>query len=278
MARKLFCEINPFCYQLSWKKEILKRHVQDLLSNETISKNRKEKELPNIVKGHSSILIRKLHGVDITLQQNKVTNIQLACEKISGIVIRPGETFSYWETVKKPTKHNGYKDGLVILKGGIASGTGGGLCQMANMIHWLVLNSPLTVTELHHHSDALFPDERRRVPFGTGTSVSYNNVDYRFKNTTDQAVQIIVWCENGELCGELRSETPFPYRYKIVEENHHFRKEGEKYYRISQVYRIVIDRASGEEIRKELILDNHSEVMYDYSLIPKEQIRSEVNV
>ncbi|MBQ4556024.1 MAG: VanW family protein [Clostridia bacterium] len=278
MARKLFCELHPICYEISWKKEILKRHIEDFFSSEKISKNHKEKELPNIVKGHSSILIRKLHGVDIVLQQNKVTNIELACEKISGIVIRPGETFSYWETVKRPTVRNGYKDGLVILKGGISSGIGGGLCQMANMIHWLVLNSPLTVTELHHHSDALFPDERRRVPFGTGTSVSYNNVDYRFKNTTDQAVQLIVWCENGELCGELRSEKPFPYRYKIVEENHHFRKEGEKYYRISQVYRIVIDRESGEEIRKELILDNHSEVMYDYSLIPQEQIRSETNV
>ena len=143
------------------------------------------------------------------------------------------------------------------------------------MIHWLVLNSPLEVTELHHHTDALFPDERRRVPFGTGTSVSFNYIDYRFRNPTEQCVQILVWCENGELCGELRSERAFPHRYKLIEENHHFRKEGEKYFRISQVYRLVIDRASGEEVRKELILDNHSEVMYDYSLIPEEQIRND---
>ena len=51
-------------------------------------------------------------------------------------------------------------------------GVGGGLCQMANMIHWLILHTPLEVTELHHHSDALFPDVKRRVPFGTGTSIS----------------------------------------------------------------------------------------------------------
>ena len=146
---------------------------------------------------------------------------------------------------------------------------------MANMIHWLILNSPLEVVELHHHSDALFPDERRKVPFGTGTSVFYNNIDYRFKNNTDQDVQILVWVENGELCGELRSERPFPCRYKIVEENHHFKKEGKEYYRISQVYRIVIDRLTNKELYKELILDNHSEVMYDYSLIPKEQIRND---
>ena len=45
--------------------------------------------------------------------------------------------------------------------------------------------------------------------------------------------------------------------------------------RISQVYRIVIDRLTNEKLCKELILDNHSEVMYDYSLIPKEQIRND---
>ena len=111
------------------------------------------------------------------------------------------------------------------------------------------------------------------MPFGTGTSVVYNNLDYRFKNTTDSAVQLAVWIENGELCGELRSETAFPYRYRITEEDHHFKKEGQDFYRISKVYRTVIERSTGEEIRKELILDNHSKVMYDHSLIPTEQIR-----
>jgi len=90
-------------------------------------------------------------------------------------------------------------------------------------------------------------------------------------------VQILVWCENGELCGELRSERPFPYRYKLVEENHHFRRENGKFYRISQVYRLVIARDSGETTAKELILDNHSAVLYDYDLIPKEQIREYEN-
>ncbi|MBQ9987714.1 MAG: VanW family protein, partial [Erysipelotrichales bacterium] len=262
MARKLFCEISPTCYKISVYKEILKRNLKDVLGKEKIARNANSTcELENIVKSHSSVLVRKLHGVDITLQENKVTNIQLACNKINGIVIAPGETFSFWNTVGRTSKKDGYKPGLVISSKGLSSGYGGGLCQMANMIHYLVLNSPLTVTELHHHSDALFPDERRRVPFGTGTSVCYNYIDYRFKNTTDQNVQILVWCENGELCGELRSEKPYPYRYKLVEENHHFRKEGEQYYRVSQVYRIVIDRDSNTEVAKELLLDNHSLVM-----------------
>lgn len=276
LARKLFCDINPTCYKISVKKETLLRNVKDFLSREKIAKEKSEELLPNVVKSHSSILVRKLEGVDIRLQENKVTNIRLAAEKINGIIIKPGETFSFWKTVGKTTEKEGYVEGLVIKRGGkLGADIGGGLCQMANMIHWLVLNSPLEVTELHHHSDALFPDERRRVPFGTGTSVLNNYVDYRFKNTTDQNVQIAVWIENGELCGELRSEKAYPFRYKLVEENHRFRKENGKFYRISKVYRIVIKRENNAEIKKELILDNHSLVMYDYSLIPSEQIRDD---
>ena len=275
MGRKLFCDINPTTYKISLEKEIFKRNVKDLFSEEKIAMQHSKEVLPNIVKSHSSILIRKLNGVDLRLQENKVTNIMLACNKVNGLIIHPGETFSFWKTVGKATQKKGYKEGLVISSKGLTSGYGGGLCQMANMIHWLVLNSPLEVTELHHHSDALFPDERRRVPFGTGTSVSYNNIDYRFRNNTDQDVQILVWIEDGELLGELRSEREFPYRYKLIEENHHFKKEGDKYYRISQVYRLVIDRATNEVLNKELILDNHSAVLYDYSLIPEDQIRND---
>ncbi len=277
MARKLFCEMNPVFYEISRKKEITKRKIKNVFGKEKIAKKHLDIELPNIVKSHSSILLRKLHGVDMQLQENKITNIELACKKVNKLVIHPGETFSYWKTIGEPTKRKGYKKGLVISKKGMKSGYGGGLCQMGNMIHWLVLNSPLEVTELHHHSDALFPDDRRRVPFGTGTSVCYNYIDYRFKNNTDQDVQLLTWCENGELCGELRSKKEFPFRYKLVEENNHFKKEKDKYYRISQVYRLVIDRKTNKEIKKELILDNHSLVMYDYNLIPKDQIRDDTD-
>ncbi len=276
MGRKLFCDINPTCYKISVKKETARRNIKDFFSSEKFAREKRAELLPNIVKSHSSILIRNLEGVDMRLQENKVTNIRLAAEKINGIIIKPGETFSLWKTIGKTTEKEGYKEGLVIRRGGkLGSDIAGGLCQMANMIHWLVLNSPLTVTELHHHSDALFPDDRRRVPFGTGTSVVNNYVDYRFKNNTEQTVQICVWIDSGELCGELRSEKPFPCRYRLVEEDHHFRREGEKYYRISKVYRLVIEKESGAQIRRELILDNHSLVMYDHNLIPQDQIRDD---
>ena len=276
MGRKLFCDISPACYKISVWKCCRIREIKDFFSREKFAAQKSSDLLPNVVKGHSSVLVRRLEGVDMRLQENKVTNIALAAAKINGIIVRPGETFSFWRTVGKTAEKQGYKEGLVIHRGGkLGSGIGGGLCQMANMVHWLVLNSPLTVTELHHHSDALFPDERRRVPFGTGTSVLNNYIDYRFKNTTDQTVQLVTWIEDGELCGELRSEHQYPCRYKLYEEDNRFVEENGKWYRLSKVWRSVIDRATGEELRRELILDNHSLVMYDPLLIPPEQISKE---
>ena len=275
MGRKLFCELSPTTYKISIEKERFKRNIKNKMDKAILAKTYQKEELPNIVKSHTSIILRKLHNVDMKLQENKKTNLELASKKINGLIIHPGEIFSFWYIVGQATKEKGYKDGLVISKTGFTKDIGGGLCQLANMIHYLVLNSPLEVVELHHHSDALFPDDRRRVPFGTGTSIFYNYLDYRFRNNTDQNIQLLLWVDNDILCGELRSEKEFPNRYKLEEENHHCKKENNKYYRISQVYRITIDRKTNKEINKELILDNHSEVMYDYSLIPESEIRNE---
>lgn len=138
------------------------------------------------------------------------------------------------------------------------------MCNLSNTIHLLILHSPLTVIEFHKHSDALSPDEGKRIPFSSGTSVNYNYQDYRFKNNTDQDVQLLVWCENNKLYAELRSEKVFPWSYELIEENHHFKKEKDKFYRNSKIYRNVYDVKTGDLLRKEFILDNHSEVMYDY--------------
>ena len=106
------------------------------------------------------------------------------------------------------------------------------------------------------------------MPFSSGTSVFYNNGDYRFKNETDQTFQLLLWCDEDNLYAELRCERPLPCRYRIVEEGHHFQKEGGKYYRVSKIYKETLDAQTRQLLHRELVLDNHSEVMYDPALIP----------
>lgn len=271
--KKNFSDMNPLFWQISTYKGILTRNTKDIFSKEEFAKSKEDEKLPNIVYEYSSTMIKKGKGIDPETQINKAVNIRLASSKINGIIIKPGETFSFWRTVGTVNKRKGYKEGRVIRQNKLIKGTGGGLCNLANTINNLILHSPLEITEFHKHSDALASDIGHRVPMANGTSVSYNYIDYRFKNNTDQNVQILLWCDDEKLYGELRSEQDFPCRYELVEENHHFKKEDDKYYRVSKIYRNTIEKESEDIIDKELIWDNHSLVMFDYDLIPKEQVK-----
>ena len=268
----LFCELHPVCYKISAEKEVLKRHLAD--RGRQFAQKTSSQQLSNVISCNQSHLIKTGRGIDPVLQYNKAENIAIAAATINQIVIEPGEEFSFWKRVGRITKRKGYKDGRVILGGEIKPGRGGGLCNLANSLNLLILHSPLELTELHTHSDALAPDKGARVPFATGTSVAYNMQDLRFTNTTNQSFQLCVWCDEHLLYAELRSEEPIDTIHRLEEEDHHFRKEGEDYYRVSKIYRETLSKDSGELLARELILDNHSKVMYDHDLIPVDQIRS----
>lgn len=262
-------------YEISLKKEIIKRHIRNILSGEHFSKKRSLQSMPAVIASYSGEMIKKGPGIDLQLQLNKAKNIELACSKIDGLVIEPGESFSFWHYVGKTFRGNGFSEGRVIVNGKLISGTGGGLCNLANTLNLLVMHSPLTITEIHHHSDALAPDpDNKYTPYGAGTSVNYNFIDYRFRNDTDQPVQLRTWCDGSILKAELRSVKEYPYNYHIVGEDHHFHKEENgKFYRKSKIYRETIDKATNKVINRELKWNNRSEVMFDYSLIPQELIK-----
>lgn len=271
--KKPLSERYPIFYSMAVKKETVKRHIKNYKSNIKFATYKQDKALPNVVHQYSSYLIKEGKDIDPTLQYNKSFNIGLSASKINKVIIRPGETFSFWNLVGKIDKKRGYRDGRVIINNKVQAGLGGGLCNLANTLNLLIMHSPLEVTELHTHSDALSPDHGKRVPFGTGTSISYNYVDYRFENTTNQNVQILIWVENNYLNAELRSEKPFDYKYELSEENHHFTKINGKFYRKSKVYKNTVNPSDNKIIDTQLVYDNKSKVMFDYDLIPKELIK-----
>lgn len=273
--RTLFCDRNPVFYAISQQKGIWLRRLRDLVSRNRWTRQRRDELLPCEIWGCENGLIKTGPGIDPALQRNKAVNIDLACRRLDGLLIRPGETFSFWRTVGRTSRRKGYRDGRVIQGGRLVAGTGGGLCNLGNSLYLLFLHSPLTVTEVHYHSDALAPDHGKRVPFAAGTSVCYNYIDLRVKNETDADYQLHLWCENDRLYARLLSRTPAPYAYELTEEDHHFSKEGEDYYRISKIYRLTRDRDTGAVVDKTLIRDNHSLVMFDPALIDPALLRTE---
>lgn len=271
MSRKLFCELSPFTYRLSAEKEILKRKLSDMLGKSRFVNSRAEEPLPVLVYRHNSLIRRRLGNVDMQLQENKAVNLALAVSRINGALIRPGETFSVWKLVGRTTRRKGYKEGLTIKRGQPSQGIGGGLCQLSNLIHWMVLHSGLTITEHHHHDGLdLFPDCGRQIPFGTGTSISYNYLDYRFKNETDNTYQLRLWVDGEYLRGELLSDAPQPHSFHIHAENEFFSREDGIVFRNGQVFRDVVDPVTGNRLESQLIRTNHARVMYD---CPPELIR-----
>ena len=264
MKRKLFCEISPLTYRLSMEKEILKRHIWDFLRRNRFAKERTETSLPILVYRHNSLIRRRLGNVDMQLQENKATNLTLAVAHIDGLLIHPGETFSIWKLIGRTSEQRGFKEGLTIEKGKPARGIGGGLCQLSNLIHWMVLHSELTITEHHHHDGMdLFPDFGRQLPFGTGTSISYNYIDYRVKNNTLNTYQLRLKVDDEYLRGELRAVEPQPHSFHIHGENEHFSRENGVVYRNGQVFRDIVDRVTGRCIESQLIRTNHAKVMYE---------------
>ena len=263
MARLLFCRLGPWAYRLSQEKGILLRRLRDCCSGERFCRSKSAEPLPECVCSHASLIRRRLAGVDPQLQENKAHNLALAAPRVSGILIRPGETFSFWHLVGRDTAAKGYKPGLYIKNGRPAQAIGGGMCQFSNLIHRLVLHSDLTITEQHHHEERdLFPDFERRVPFGTGTSIAYNYLDYRFRNDTTNTYQLLISLTETELCGELRAALPQSSRYRVYAENERFIKEAGKIYRTGEVYRDRMN-ADGSLAEHCLLRRNHAEVMYE---------------
>lgn len=264
MSRKLFCEISPLAYRISVRKNIILRNIKDALIKPRFAYEKTEERLPIDIYFHKSLIRRVLGNVDMELQENKAINLSVATPKVSGILIRPGEVFSFWKLVGKPTEAKGYKKGLTIGNMEVSEGIGGGMCQFTNLIHWMVLHSPLDVVEHHHHDGFdLFPDFNRQIPFGTGTSISYNYLDYRVKNNTDKTFQIITYVTETHLCGNLCCTEPLDVKYHIETEDEHFVRENGVVYRKGKIFRKCIDKNTGNLISRECIRDNHARVMYD---------------
>ncbi len=224
---------------------------------------RKEQSLEYRVKKHQSVLIRKLPGADITLQKNKVHNLKIVLKKLDGIIINPGETFSFCKLVGKPSKSRGFLPGMELSRGQARAGIGGGICQVSNLIYWLCLHSALDIVERHHHSFDPFPDQGRVLPFASGATVMYNYRDLRFKNNTDKVFQFKFWLDKKCLNGDLRCSSASDYSYKVFERNHRFIENECQYFRGNELWRRVIDKKSGgSTLRCEHLVNNLAEVKY----------------
>lgn len=218
--------------------------------------------LPYLYFAHRSPLLRQLRNVDMQYQYNKIINLRLATARLDGMILRPGETLSYWKAIGKPTAKKGYVAGMVLFCGTFGPGIGGGLCQLSNLLYWMTLHTPLTVVERYRHSFDVFPDANRVLPFGSGATCVYPYRDLMIRNDTSYDWQLRVGVGQEYLEGEwLAAAEPF-YRYEVVERNHRMSSEyWGGFSRHNELYRLRYD-SDGILVDEEYITENHALMMY----------------
>lgn len=222
---------------------------------------------PVILFHHETPLIRQLSKLELKWQYNKVKNLEVAVRALNRIVIQPGEYFSFWFLLGKPTRAKGYQDGFVLHDGRIEPGIGGGLCQLSNLIYWMTLFTPLTIVERWRHSHDVFPDVNRTVPFGSGSTCAYPSLDLRLKNTTNQPFQLCLEIGVTHLQGEWRSTVPLEYHYEVYEASHEITSDFTGRYIRHNVLRRKVFNSENLQIADQLITENRALMMYPPLLV-----------
>lgn len=232
------------------------------------AKERRQDSLPYLQASHKTPLLRQLRGEDMELQRNKVVNLRLAVEKLDGVLLRPGETLSYWRLIGKPSARRGYLPGMVLFLGRIGSDVGGGLCQLSNLIFWMTLHTDLTVVERYRHSHDVFPDAHRSQPFGTGATCAYPHRDLMLRNDTQETYQLRLRVGKKNLEGEWLATAPPVHRFEIQERDARMDQAAwGGYVRHNAIWRRVFDR-EGNFLEDQPLFTNDAIMMYS-PLLPE---------
>jgi vancomycin resistance protein YoaR len=121
---------------------------------------------------------------------NRVYNIGLASSRTNGVLVPPGETFSFDQVIGEITAATGYKQAYVIKSGKTVLDDGGGVCQVSTTLFRAVLNAGLPIVERTAHAYRVGYYEQGGSPPGFDATVFPPLVDFKFKNDTPNYILI----------------------------------------------------------------------------------------
>lgn len=133
---------------------------------------------------------------------NRVYNIQLAASRINGVLIPPGEIFSFNAKVGDISAESGYRQAYVIKSGRTVLDDGGGVCQDSTTLFRAVLNAGLPVVARTAHAYRVGYYEQGFPP-GLDATVFVPSVDFKFKNDTPAHVLTQAYTSGATLYVDL---------------------------------------------------------------------------
>ncbi len=124
--------------------------------------------------------------------KNRSTNLRIAAEKINGLVLMPGDVFSFNKIVGKRTVEEGYRDAKIYADGGVVDGLAGGICQISSTLYNAALLANLEIVERRNHTFTT-----SYLPAGKDATVVYGAIDFQFKNSRTYPIKIEASVANG---------------------------------------------------------------------------------
>ena len=195
-------------------------------------------------------------------QENKVHNLKLAAAMLDGMLIQPGEPFSFCRAIRRADHRVPYKDGLTVVDGKLTAAPGGGLCQLSNLLFWLFLHAPLTVVERHGHGTRDFPDPDGGMPLGVDATISEGWLDLKVKNETADTFQLRLSFDPEHLTGRLLSSAEPEAEYRVVNGAVTYWRRDGAVYEEAEVVREKFPAGGDEAAESQLLYRNVCRIGY----------------
>ena len=129
----------------------------------------------------------------------RIQNIRVGTARYQGVLIKPGQVFSFGEILGEVSAATGYAPAKVILADRQEEQYGGGLCQVSSTIYRAALNAGLPITQRINHSFAInYYTYPYGVP-GVDATIYYPQVDLKFRNDTGAHILIQAQVTNSTL-------------------------------------------------------------------------------
>jgi vancomycin resistance protein YoaR len=125
---------------------------------------------------------------------NRIHNINVAMQAFDGLLVAPGEEFSFGENLGEVNEETGYKKELVIKEGKTIPDYGGGVCQVSSTLFRAAFFGGFPITDRKPHSYAV-AYYARPLGFGLDATVYPPYVDLKFQNDTNQYILIQAYTE-----------------------------------------------------------------------------------
>lgn len=261
MQRKLLTQIFPFLIPIRRFQRNCFFYLGMRLDKNIYAKDKIDNLLPHEVFNTKITLINENTGHDIKYQNNKVFNVKLASNTINKVLIKPGETFSFWQLVRTAEKNEKYKDGLCLTNGKIIAKHGGGLCLISDLLFLLFLHSPLTIIERHDHASKDFPSSDNSLE-GVDATITEGWLDLKVKNETDDTFQIVLnFDEKYEYACLLSKNKPTCY-YKIINRNLRYYRKSGNIYQVVDVIKQKFDTKTNNIVSEEKLYTNTLKILY----------------